>query len=297
MKHKPFLLVFFFVFFLFLVSDVSLKAEDKIQARSPRRIVSLAPSVTEILFELELGEKIVGVTSFCNYPEQAKSKAKVGGFYDPSLEAVVSLRPDLVIGISNLGNQRVIHSLNALNISTLIVKSFSIEGILESILTIGKETGTEFMAEKLVDGLRERIEKIKTITGKAKKPRVLFVFSYEPLIVAGRETLADDLITYASGENIVRDVKGRYSRYSMEEIIFQRPEIIITAAPMNISSPAKDFPKMKGWEKWKDIPAVKSKRIYPINEDVFFRPGPRIVLALERMAEMIHPELFKKKGL
>jgi len=275
-----------------LSSEGSLQVARASNPKIPERIVSLAPSITEILFELGLNKKIVGVTDFCNYPEEAKAKPRIGGFFNPNLEAIVSLEPDLVIGISNLGNKSVIKGLVSLDIQTLMVKSFMIDDILDSVLKIGKATGVMSRADDLVLDLRKRIEKIKDLIRGSKKVKVLFVFSYEPLIVAGKETFADELLSLAGGENIVRDIKGRYSRYSIEEVISKEPEVIIATVHENPSSLLKESKNVRGWEKWKNLLAVKSGRIYVVSEDFYFRPGPRFILGLEKIAEILHPEVF-----
>lgn len=275
-----------------LILEDSLETASASNTKFPERIVSLAPSITEILFELGLNEKIVGVTDFCNYPEEAKKKPKIGGFFNPNIEIIVSLKPDLVIGIPNLGNKRIIKDLSSLNTPTLMVKSFLINDILNSILMIGKTTGVMSRAEDLVLDLRKGMEKIEDLIQGSKKIKALFVFSYEPLIVAGKETFVDELISLAGGINIVSDVKGRYSRYSIEEVISKEPEVIITTVHGNSSYLLKESENVRGWERWKDLPAVKSGRIYAVDKDFFFRPGPRFVLGLEKIAEIIHPEVF-----
>ena len=269
----------------------SLQTANAEKGGDPRRIVSLAPSVTEILYALELGERIVGVTDFCNYPKEAKAKPKVGGFFNPDIETIVSLKPDLIIGMPNLGNKRVIQGLSSLDVPILTVTSFTISDVLNSILIIGRRCGVVQRAERLVSGLQKRIERIKVLTKDAKKTRVLFVFSYEPLITAGRGTFIDEFISLSGGVNIAEDTRNRYSRRSIEEIIVKQPEIIITTTNMN-SFDAQNSRNVTAWKRWKDLPAVKSGRVFGVNGDFFLRPGPRIVIGLEKIAEMIHPEVF-----
>lgn len=289
-QYKTLLLILTGMLAVVLISG-SLKRANAEKGSEPKRIVSLAPSVTEILYALELGERVVGVTDFCNYPKEAKAKPKVGGFFNPDLETIVSLKPDLIIGMPNLGNKRVMQGLSSLDVPILTVTSFTIGDVLDSILIIGKRCEVLQRAERLVSGLKKRIERVKMLTKDAKKTRVLFVFSYEPLITAGRGTFIDEFISLSGGVNIAEDTRNRYSRRSIEEIIVKQPEVIITTTNMS-SSDVQNSRNVAAWKRWKDLPAVRSGRVFGVNEDFFLRPGPRIITGLEKIAEMIHPEVF-----
>jgi iron complex transport system substrate-binding protein len=291
---RSFFILILCLFLSAVLSSVSISAEKR---NDPQRIISLAPSVTEILFALGLGERVVGVTDFCNYPEEVKTKARVGGFFNPNLEMIVSLKPDLIISIPNLGNERVMKGLYSLKVPLITVHSHSVADIIDSIEIIGKATGAEVKAKGLISDIQEGIARIRNLTRDVKKRRVLFAFSYEPLIVAGRENIIDELIIASGGLNVAGDTKNRYVRYSMEEAVAEKPEVIIMTT-MTRQDDTLDLIRsqnIKAWGKWPQIPAVQAKRIYTVDDDFLVRPGPRVVLGLHKMAEMIHPELFQKK--
>jgi len=291
---RSFFITILCFFLCAVLSGVSLGAEKQ---NDPQRIISLAPSVTEILFALGLGEKVVGVTDFCNYPEEVKTKARVGGFFNPNLEMIVSLKPDLIVSIPNLGNERVMQGLSSLKVPLITVRSNSMAEVISSIEIIGKATGAEAKAKDLIFDIQEGINRIRNLTRDVRKRKVLFAFSYEPLIVAGKGSIIDELIIASGGLNVAGDTKNRYVRYSMEEAVAKEPEVIIMTTMIRDDSTFELMrsQNMKRWNKWPQIPAVQTKRIYTVDEDFLVRPGPRVVLGLHKMAEMIHPELFQKK--
>lgn len=262
-------------------------------AKAPQRLVSLAPSNTEILFALGLGDKVVGVTDFCDYPEEAKAIEKVGGI-EPNLEKIVDLDPDLVLAIGGSPAQvEKATEMEKLDLTVLVLEPGDIEGIMANIELVGKAVGAEKEASELVAQMRKRFD---DITAKAKgaesKPKVFFELDatdpskpYTP----GPGSFIDALITLAGGSNVGAGAKMQWAQLSTEEIIAQDPEVIVLG-DANYGVTAEMVKERPGWSV---ITAVKNDAIYPIDDVLVSRPGPRIIDGLEALARIIHPELFE----
>jgi len=256
----------------------------------PQRFISVAPSVTEILFALGLGEKVVGVSTYCNYPPEALKKEKVGGYITPSLEKIIALRPDLVIGTADGNLKSFVNKLSGLGIPVYISNPRSVPGVITSIRHIGEVTFSQSAAQKVVDSMKRKMETIREKVQGRRRPRVLHVLAYDPLISSGKGTFVDDLIRFVGGINIAEGSQGKHPRFSMEEVIAQDPEVIILSS-MKSKDPLTD--QRQWWDRWKEISAVRFGRIYAIDSDLILRPSPRIVYGLEEVARAIHPEAFK----
>ena len=259
----------------------------------PQRIVSLSPSNTEILFALGLGDKVVGVTEYCNYPQAATTKPKIGGFSTVDIEKVVSLEPDLVLA-ANIHSKTAIPALEKLGLTVVALTPNSLPEVLDSITLIGKITGQNKQASNLVSDLRPRIEAItdKTQTlSPNQRPRVFYITWHDPLMTAGTGTLADDVISSAGGQNIASDISGDKT-IDLETVIYRDPQVIVASIGMGTG---EDLPwqYVQNEPRLKNTQALLNDRIYKIDGDLIHRPGPRIVEALEQMAHFIHPELFK----
>ncbi|MDI6815095.1 MAG: ABC transporter substrate-binding protein, partial [Dehalococcoidales bacterium] len=206
----------------------------------PQRIISLAPSNTEILYSLGLEDKLVGVTEYCNYPEAAKAKPKIGGFTTVDIERVVALKPDLILATS-IHKKTVIPALEEVGLTVLALAPETVEGVLDNIILVGKITGKSREANRLVTSLEKRI---KTITDKtealteAERPRVLYLTWHDPLWTAGSGTLTDDLINKAGGQNIAHDLIG-HKTIDLETVIHRNPQVIIAVTG---HGGAKDLP-------------------------------------------------------
>jgi iron complex transport system substrate-binding protein len=261
-------------------------------AETPQRLISLAPSNTEILFALGLGDKVVGVTDFCNYPEEAKSIEQIGTYFDPSIEKIFSLSPDLVLAVADLPED-VIAKLEELGIPAPILNPADLEGILANIQLVGKATGAEKEAEALVSEMRGRIA---AVTEKAsevgERPQVFCeIDATDPSKpwASGPGSFMDAMIRLSGGTNVAADAESPWPQLSAEEIIARDPDIIILAdAKYGVT--AESVGERPGWEV---ITAVKEGAIFDIDDDLISRPGPRIVDGLEAVARIIHPELFE----
>lgn len=259
---------------------------------SPRRIVSLAPSITEVLFALGLDREVVGVTRLSTYPEGARSKPRVGTFINISLERVVALNPDLVIGIADGNRRETVRQLEGVEIPVYVVDPGSLSEIFRMIVNIGRVTGREEAATALVDGLRERVRRVASSLQGLERPRVFLQIGINPVVTVGRGTLHNELIHRAGGVNIYGEARERYPRCGIEDIIARRPDIIIVSSMKREG----DFPAVRdGWRRWKAIPAVGGDRIHVIDTDLIDLPSPRIVDGLERMAGIIHPGTSREK--
>jgi len=258
----------------------------------PQRIVSLAPSNTEILFALGLDEEVVGVTEFCSYPEEAEAKPKVGGFSNVDIERVVSLQPDLVLATHIHGNV-AIPALEKLGLTVLALAPESVDEVLDNLMLVGKITGQDKEAPKLVDSLRERVEAVTSKTQDLTPdqiPRVLYLSWHDPMWTAGKNTFADDIISKVGGQNIAYDLSG-HKVIDLETVIYRDPQVIIASVGMGSGEDltwqyVNDEPRLKSTE------ALMNNRVYKIENDLTGRGGPRLVEALEKMAQFIHPEFF-----
>jgi iron complex transport system substrate-binding protein len=256
----------------------------------PRRIVSVAPNVTEILFALGLGGRLVGVTTYCEYPPEALKIEKIGGYINPSLERIVALRPDLVVGIAEGDLRTFVDKLTALKIPVYIANPRTALDVLISIRKIGEVTFAPEPARKIVRSMEEKIQSIRDKVQGRPRPRVLHILDFNPLISAGKGTFVDDLIRLAGGRNVAETAAGKYPRFSMEEVLVQDPEVILLSSMKSQDPLVK---QRRWWERWKTISAVKHGRIYVLDSDLIHRPSPRMGEGLEQVARAIHPEAFK----
>ena len=254
----------------------------------PRRIVSMAPSITEILFTLGLREEVVGVTDFCNYPEAALTKHRIGGFVNPSIEKIVSLKPDLILAIRDGNRMDTLDRLKDLGFSVYVVDPTGFDGVVKTIENIGEVVRRRDKSTEITRKMTKKKEVIVKLTQSLPKPRVFFQVGYSPIVTVGRGTLGDDLIRLAGGRNISENEPGSYPLYGVETILSKAPEVIILSS----MDSKKDYLNLiKMWRSWKDLPAVKMNAIYVIDSNLVDRPTPRVVEGLEAMAGMVHPEI------
>ncbi|MCG0278280.1 MAG: cobalamin-binding protein [Thermanaeromonas sp.] len=268
--------------------EVTLKAR-------PERLVSLSPGNTEILFALGLGGKVVGVDDYSDYPPEAVDIPKIGGFSNPNVEKIVALKPDLVLA-TNM-HEEAVRRLEEIGIPVAVVSPKTVEGILDSIEWIGKLTGASEDASRLVADLRERLEKVKAVVEKIpldKRPWVYYEVYSDPLMTAGPQTFIGQLIELAGGRNIAYDAQTDYPEFSAETVIERNPDVIIF--PQWHGSESLTVERLKSRSGWQEIKAVKNNRVFGVDANIVSRPGPRVVDALELLAEIIHPELFGERN-
>jgi len=253
---------------------------------TPERIISLAPSNTEILFALGLGDKVVGVTMYCDYPAEAQTKEKVGDYYGPDLEKIIALQPDLILA-TDFHRFDLIPALEEQGVAVFAVAPQILQDVLESIQKIGQITDRETEALELVNGMTSKIEEIEEQTkGLEQKPRVFYMTWHDPMWTVGRNTWIDDLINTAGGVNIFSQYFESGAMVEIEWVIFLNPEIIITSEwSYDWALNATEFATTN---------ASQTGRIYTFDDDLAQRPGPRLVEGLEWFAHFIHPEIFEE---
>ncbi|TCP31252.1 iron complex transport system substrate-binding protein [Scopulibacillus darangshiensis] len=262
----------------------------------PKRIVSLIPSNTETAFALGLGKKIVGVSDYDNYPKAAASKEKVGG-KDINIEKVVSLKPDLVLATaSNAHNSSAgLKQLRQAGIEVLVVNdAASFADVYKSIHLIAKATGTGKKAKEIIDGMKEKVAEIKVKADKIPKQdrvKVWIEVSAPPnIFTAGSGTFMDEMLDIINAKNIAAEKKG-WVKYSGESVVKANPDVIVLTYGYYVKGAVKQVYNRSGWS---GVSAVKNKRVYNVESDLVSRSGPRLAEGLEKMAEAVYPDVFKK---
>lgn len=250
----------------------------------PQRIISLAPSITEVLFALKLGDRVVGVTSYCDFPAEAKAKEKVGDTLKPNLERLIALKPDLVLVSTASQLEKITQQLDQLGIPVFITNPKSVNEVVASLRKIGDLTGAVQQAETLAAEMQTRIAAVQRQVTTASAPRVLYILQLSPLITAGKNTFINDLITQAGGRSISGEEAADYPQFSRETALARAPEVIIVPEShgtelVNIEAVQQAFAT---------TPAIKNKRLIRINPDLIDRPGPRIVEGLEALRAGIY---------
>ena len=250
-------------------------------AQTPHRIISLAPSITEDLFALGLGGKVVGDTTYDNYPPAAVNITKVGGFSSPSIEKIVSLNPDIVFA-SSLENNTLLSTLSGYGIPTVVLNPTSLTGILNDLSLIGKVSGSAGNSSALVANLTQKMT--ANSISVASHPRVLYLVWYDPIMSAGADTFEGDIIAHAGGINVAQlaNVSG-YGTMSKESIVALNPSVIIANSAMNSTA----VQQVKSDPALATVDAVKNGKIYILDSDIISRPGPRAFDALEQIAGII----------
>jgi len=256
-------------------------------APHPQRIVSLAPSVTETLFALGFGNRIVGVTTYCDYPAEAQKLPKIGGFTNPSLEAIVGQRPDLVIGVNESSHPLKTRELERLGIKVTLISVTSLKDILNSIQSIAGWLGNPEAGRHLAQKIARQIDAVKKRVAPAPRRAILLAVGIKPLVAVGGKNFIDELITLAGGENIAGKAAQPWLNLPDEYVIAKAPRVIIEAG-----MGAERERSAKRWQDLKSIPAVQEQRVYYYRSDKILRPGPRIGEGLEEIARLIHPECF-----
>lgn len=253
------------------------------------RFVSLAPNLTEIAFAIGAGDRLVGNTTFCNYPEQAKKVTKVGDTLQPSIERVLTLRPQLVLVSTASQLEAFTQQLNEHQIAVYITDPHDLEAVFHTIENLGDVLNEPEAASELVQQLRNRVETVERAVAGRPSVRVFFQLSGQPLYTAGKTSFVTNLIERAGGESVTADVKEAWPRLSDEAALASRPEVVImlSGESMGASANTRVAPALR------NSPAVHDGRVYVIDGDLLTRPGPRLVDGLEQIARALHPESFK----
>lgn len=257
-------------------------ALDKI----PQRIVSLSPSTTEILFALGAGDRVVGVTSYCDYPEEAKKVEKIGDYDEPNMELIRKVQPDVVL--AGYVKEETAEALEKMGIPVIITEAEDFDTIYHSIKLVGEITGTAAEAEAIVNGMKSKIAEIEEKTKDKGKPRVFYLVWKDPLFTAGSKTFINDVIKAAGGINVAEKVEG-WANYSAEEMIKDNPDMLIAALHSTDEGMTRE--DLSGDRLFSLLECVKQGRVYIMPDDnIISRPGPRIVQAIEDMSKVLHGE-------
>jgi iron complex transport system substrate-binding protein len=251
---------------------------------SPQRIISLAPNITETLFALSLGERVVGVTSYCDFPAEAKAKEKTGDTLKPNLERIIALQPDLVLISTASQLEKITRQLDQLGIPVFVTNPKTVSEVIASIRKIGELTGADQPAEKLSSEMQARIAAVQRQVANQSAPRVLYILQLSPLITAGKNTFINDLIKQAGGQSISGEEAADYPQFSRETALARAPEVIIV--PDSHGTELVNIEAVK--QAFATTPAIKNSRLVRINPDLIDRPGPRIVEGLEALRAGIH---------
>jgi iron complex transport system substrate-binding protein len=258
----------------------------------PKRIVSLAPSSTEVLFAVGAGDQVVGVTDFCDYPQSvvtgktSGSITSIGNYWQPAIEPIVALNPDLVIACGGGASDEAADKLRNLGYTVIVLNPQTVSDVLANIDLVGKATGHADQATTLVDSLQARIDAIANkVVDIANKPKVYVEISNDPLMSVGPGSYMGDLVTLAGGINIFNDAATPWPMISSEAVIAKNPNVILsTHTSITI------FSTRPGWQ---SINAVKNSQIYKLDSDnIYLRPGPRFIDALEELSKLLHPDIF-----
>ena len=254
--------------------------------KEPKRIVSLSPSTTELIYAIGAGKDVVGVTNYDDYPPEVKSVAKVGGYEGPNIEAILAQKPDIVFA-SNLSGKDQMDTIEKSGIPVVVLEAQNINQIYDSIKILGEITGNVEKGNEIINTMKDKIKEINDKVKNLPKVNVFYVVDTNGNWTAGKGTFIDELITLARGSNVASDANG-WAQYSMEKLMQKNPDVIITSQHATNANNIKNMPG------YKDTKAAKDGKIFIIsNDDIITKPSNRIVLGLEEIAKDLHPEAFK----
>lgn len=254
--------------------------------KKPLRIVSMAPSNTEILFALGAGDRVVGVDDYSNFPPEANKVEKIGGFSTPSIEKIVSLRPDLVLGTD--AHEKFLPQLARVGLPALLLSPRTVDGVLKSVRKVGRAIGAAEQAEQLADDMSRRLEGVEarySSSGGGALPKVYYEVYSDPMMSVGPKTLIHQVIVAAGGRNIFDDADKDYPIVSSEAVLDRNPDVIVF--PKFHGTGCLTVEELRARPGWTKVAAVRDGRVYPIDADLISRPGPRIVEAVETLAGLL----------
>ena len=258
--------------------------------KRPRRIVSLAPSVTDSLLALGAQDRLVGVSDFCQLPPDARGIVRIGGMLSPSLETIRGLRPDLLVGTTSGNDPSLARQAGSLGLPLYTIRTPDVESVLGSILDLAVLIDEEERGRALLGDLRSRLETVRAAVTARRPTRVLFIVWGDPLVVPGRSSYLTDALARAGGDSITADAPAAYPAFDVESAIFRAPEAILTS-PQNRAL----LDRLRREPAWSKVPAVLSDRLVVVSEAIE-QPGPRVVSGIEEVARALHPDAFAPSG-
>jgi len=263
----------------------------------PARIVSLAPANTQVLFAVGAGNNVVGVTDYDKYPYnftawiEAGNMSSIGNYYQPAIEPIVSLNPDLVV--ASLGSIDAAEQLRDLGYKVVVLNPTNLAGVLNNMLIVGKLTGHDAEAQTAVAGLQQRIDVVVNgVKNATTRPKVYHEIWSDPYMSCGNGTFVNDVINMAGGQNIFENATDAYPVISAEAVIEQNPDVMVFPTQMGVDSFWGNYTTVAARDGWSSINAVKNGKMYTVIGDIIDEPGPRQVDSLEIMAKIVHPEIF-----
>lgn len=254
-------------------------------SRPASRIVSLSPAITETLFALGIGDRVVAVTDYCDRPEPARALPKVGGYANPSVESVVAARPDLVLASPGPGNREAVLAMERAGLRVVVVPAETLDETLLSFERIAEAAGVPEAGRSLARECRDRLDAVRKRVAGAAPVKTLFAVQVEPIVAAGVGTLPSEILEIAGGRNVVSS--PRYPRLGIETVIGARPEVILQS---RMDAAGDESAALAFWRRWPDLPAARAGRLYLLPGDAALRPGPRVADAAEEIATLLHPE-------
>lgn len=281
--------LFLLLFGLSSASSAADEAGAQVPAAVPRRIVSLSPAITETLFALGLGERVVGVSTYCDRPATAKRLPKVGTFSEPVAEAIVALEPDLVLTSPSPGNETAVRAIERAGVRVAVVRS---EGGLaearEAMLEVAGAAGAAAEGERLVAAIDGRLDAVRRASAALVRPPAAVVVGREPLVLAGPGSYLGELLVLAGARNIADAIGGRWPRVGLEFLVVSAPEVLVDLSmSMGEVPPEEDL--VLAWSILPSVPAVANRRIVADGASVLLRPGPRLGEAAEALYRAVHP--------
>lgn len=259
----------------------------------PGRVVALAPSITEIVFKLGQAYRLAGATQYSNYPAEASRLPKVGSYVQLSLEKIVALQPDLCIAIKDGNPKPVVDRLQAMQIPVYVVNPHNLETVIQTMQALGRLLNATENADALSTAIEERLQQVRSrVAARQQTPRVFIQIGISPIISVGTDTFIHDLIKTAGGINVAAG-DAAYPRFSREQVLALAPDVMIITSMARRAA----FEKVRReWRHYDQIPAIRDQRIHLVDSDLFDRPSPRLIDALELLAALIHPDLFPADG-
>jgi len=254
----------------------------------PERIISVSPSVTEILGVIDADSMLVGVSLYSYHPPSVKGLPKVGSYVKPNIEQIISLNPDLVVVSFDGAPRRDVNKLRMLNINVAVLRSEKFSDIIKNINWLGEVLQRQKKAKAAAGNLEGRYEQIRVLVKEIPKPRAFYSIALNPIISVGAQSFINDLIYDAGGINIAGDIDQAYPRLTIESVIAMSPDVLVFSSGMGNELDMEN--QLPFWKRWKNIPAVRDRRFVKVNHDIINRPGPRVVQALASIARQFHPE-------
>lgn len=263
----------------------------------PARIVSLVPAVTETLFAVGAGPRVVGVSTYCDHPDEARRLPKVGTFSEPVAEAIVALRPDLVLTSPSPGNEAAVRAIERTGVKVAVVQAEGgLDEVRGAILAVAREAGEEGAGRDLVARIDARLASLRHLAEGFPHPKVAVVVGREPLVLAGPGSYLGELVDLTGGANVAAAVGGRWPRVGMEYLVASAPEVIVDLSVSMGEGAGQDADAAAYWRGFSSLPAVASGRVVTDHASVMLRPGPRLAEAAEALFAALHPGAAEPTG-